>query len=549
MGTNWLSSQAKIDQGHHFFVDEGWNKLRIVARGPRIQTWVNGNLVEDLVNDEVYKTHARGFIGLQIHGLSEREVNLHPEFWYHHEAATDDQVAAHPDQAAAETSVTPTRRSLSLFLLLCLWTMPALGQSSTDPADASPHQHVHPSGAEALFQPREASGTSWLPDATPMFGTKRTWSSWSVMLHGAAFPQFLYEPANPHRTGGFSTHQFFVVNWGMLQARRRAGEGRFGVRAMISLEPWTLGDCGYISYLATGEVCEGDTIHDRQHPHDLFMELAADYDRPLLGSWRWQIYGGLSGEPALGPVSFPHGFPPWLNPIAPISHHWMDATHISFGVVTAGATTSDGRSKDRFSMEESRTRIVRISTWARSTRFRDADVPAEREVRASSLRRPPCRGGIRVSAAAAQRYRQADGLADLPSPVDQNGIWASTLAYGVNAGRVIIPADEFDATTQALLFETSVDLRDTHTFFGRAEVVEKPAEDLHAHEFARSIFTLAKLQAGYVRELKPWNGLRVGFGGTASISIVPEDLASRYDGRVAPGFGVFVSLRPSHHLM
>jgi quinoprotein glucose dehydrogenase len=80
MGTNWLSSQAKIDQGHHFFVDEGWNKLRIVARGPRIQTWVNGNLVEDLANEEVYKTYRKGFIGLQIHGLSERETNLHPEF-------------------------------------------------------------------------------------------------------------------------------------------------------------------------------------------------------------------------------------------------------------------------------------------------------------------------------------------------------------------------------------------------------------------------------------------------------------------------------------
>jgi len=80
MGTNWLSSQQKIDAGHHYFIDGGWNSLRIVARGPRIQTWVNGNLVEDLVNDEVYKTHSRGFIGLQIHGLSEREVNLHPEF-------------------------------------------------------------------------------------------------------------------------------------------------------------------------------------------------------------------------------------------------------------------------------------------------------------------------------------------------------------------------------------------------------------------------------------------------------------------------------------
>jgi glucose dehydrogenase len=80
MGTNWLSSQAKIDQGHRFFIDEGWNKLRIVARGPRIQTWVNGNLVEDLTNDDVYRTYPRGFIGLQIHGLSEREVKLHPDF-------------------------------------------------------------------------------------------------------------------------------------------------------------------------------------------------------------------------------------------------------------------------------------------------------------------------------------------------------------------------------------------------------------------------------------------------------------------------------------
>jgi quinoprotein glucose dehydrogenase len=76
LGTNWLSSQQKIDEGHHHFIDEGWNALRIVARGPRIQTWVNGHAVEDLVNAEVYKTHPRGFIGLQIHGLSEREVTL-----------------------------------------------------------------------------------------------------------------------------------------------------------------------------------------------------------------------------------------------------------------------------------------------------------------------------------------------------------------------------------------------------------------------------------------------------------------------------------------
>jgi quinoprotein glucose dehydrogenase len=76
LGTGWLSSQQKIDKGHRHFVDEGWNTLRIIAKGPRIQTWVNGHPVEDLVNEDVYKTHPKGFIGLQIHGVSERELAL-----------------------------------------------------------------------------------------------------------------------------------------------------------------------------------------------------------------------------------------------------------------------------------------------------------------------------------------------------------------------------------------------------------------------------------------------------------------------------------------
>lgn len=73
MGTGWLSSREKIAEGHRHFIDGGWNKMRIVARGPRIQTWVNGQLVEDLVNEDVYRSHPRGFIGLQIHGLTGRE--------------------------------------------------------------------------------------------------------------------------------------------------------------------------------------------------------------------------------------------------------------------------------------------------------------------------------------------------------------------------------------------------------------------------------------------------------------------------------------------
>src|SRR5687767_14109803 len=87
-------------------------------------------------------------------------------------------------------------------------------------------------------------------------------------------------------------------------------------------------------------MCEGHAIHDRQHPHDLFMEVAAEYERPINESVRWQVYAGLAGEPALGPVAYPHQTSAMLNPVAPISHHWLDATHISFGVVT-GAVHND----------------------------------------------------------------------------------------------------------------------------------------------------------------------------------------------------------------
>jgi hypothetical protein len=119
-------------------------------------------------------------------------------------------------------------------------------------------------------------------------------------------------------------------------ADRKAGSGHFGLRGMISLEPFTIAGCGYPNLLASGEVCEGEAIHDRQHPHDLFMELAATYDRPLGGDAHLQLYGGPFGEPALGPVAFPHRISAMPNPVAPITHHWLDATHITYGVVTGG---------------------------------------------------------------------------------------------------------------------------------------------------------------------------------------------------------------------
>jgi hypothetical protein len=421
--------------------------------------------------------------------------------------------------------------------------------AQTEPSMVT-HQHHQSDATADLFPVRDASGTAWLPDQTPMFGSEHTWSGWSVMLNGVAFASFLYEPGDVHRTGGFSTHQFVSTNWGMLMARRRAGAARVGLRAMLSVEPWSVPGCGYLSFLATGEVCEGDTIHDRQHPHDLFMELAADYDRSLRGSWRWQVYGGLAGEPALGPPAFPHRISAMLNPIAPISHHWMDSTHITFGLITAGFYDR------RWKMETS------IFNGREPDENRgDLDLAALDSFSVRLTFVPHGRSAFQISAGhlteadpefAARPPSDVDRVtasATYHRPLASQGIWATTVGWGVNSGIVVIPTGAFKTTTHALLFESSATFRERDTWFGRAELVQKPAEDLHAHEYGAEIFTIAKVQGGYARQFKPWKGITSGVGGSVSLSIVPPALASRYGGRVAPGLAVFATVRPPRHGM
>jgi hypothetical protein len=336
----------------------------------------------------------------------------------------------------------------------------------------------------------------------------------------------------------------------MVMARRPLGSGRLGLRAMMSAEPWSVPGCGYLNLLATGEMCEGDTIHDRQHPHDLFMELAADYDRPLRGSVRWQLYAGLAGEPALGPAAFPHRGSALLNPLAPISHHWLDSTHITFGLMTLGvygqrwkaeASLFNGREPDEARGDLDLAPLDSVS--GRVTFLPDKHLALQVSVghlhEAEAEFPPEPRTDVDRVTASATYHRLLDG----------DGFWATTLAFGLNSGPEVIPTGVLHLTTQAVLLESSATLRGRHTVFGRAEVVEKPAHDLHAHEYATEVFTVAKMQGGYVREFKPWKGLVPGLGGAVSASVVPPQLASRYNGRVAPGFDIFLTLRPRRHDM
>lgn len=135
-------------------------------------------------------------------------------------------------------------------------------------------------------------------------------------------------------------HQVESQNWFMAGGSKSIGRGRFFVRGMISLEPFTLRQIGSAEVFQTGETYQHLPLIDYQHPHDLVMNASARYDHPLAGAWRWFVSGGPVDAPALGPESFMHRASADGNPTAPLGHHNLDATHISHDVITGGAETA-----------------------------------------------------------------------------------------------------------------------------------------------------------------------------------------------------------------
>jgi len=177
---------------------------------------------------------------------------------------------------------------------------------------------------------QEASRTAWQPAATPMHARHSMIGDWQMMTHYNAFLAY------DHQSGPRGGDQFNSVNWLMLMATRRTGDNELAFHGMFSAEPWTTTGRGYPLIFQSGEAYRGQPLIDRQHPHDFLMELSGRYGRLIANETVFSFYVAPSGEPALGPPAFPHRLSAMDNPAAPVSHHWLDSTHISFGVLTAG---------------------------------------------------------------------------------------------------------------------------------------------------------------------------------------------------------------------
>ena len=191
---------------------------------------------------------------------------------------------------------------------------------------------MHPETFPQEIVRHAGSGTSAEPDSTPVPMLMKTKGKWTMMFHANAF--VLDQQQSSPRGGD----KFFSTNWFMGMAQRSLGPGVFTARAMLSLEPATIAERRYPLLFQQGETAYCKPIADGQHPHNFFMEIAALYDLKLGSNGLLSFYAAPIGDPAIGPIAYPHRASASENPLATLGHHQEDSTHIAEDVVTVGVT-------------------------------------------------------------------------------------------------------------------------------------------------------------------------------------------------------------------
>ncbi|HEY6195978.1 MAG TPA: hypothetical protein VI504_13130 [Candidatus Eisenbacteria bacterium] len=359
---------------------------------------------------------------------------------------------------------------------------------------------------------REASGTAWQPDAAEHRGLHVPHGEWTLMLHGMA------NLVQDHQGGPRGADKLFADNMLMAMAQRPLGAATLGLRAMLSAEPATIGKGGYPLLLQTGETADGRTpLVDRQHPHDLFMELAASLS-VARGDRSVFVYGGLPGEPALGPPAFMHRYSGMNLPAAPITHHWLDSTHISYGVLTLGAIADRlklegsafrGREPDehRWNLESPKldSYALRISlnptsAWALQASHGRLESPEQLEPGVDQER----------TTASAIHERRWEG-----------GRCGAMLAWGRDRNRP-------GRTLDAFLLEASAELHERHTLFARAERAKKDELFTAPDPRAGATFDVGALAAGYRYDFRHGPHIATGVGVQAALALVPGELREAY---------------------
>lgn len=401
--------------------------------------------------------------------------------------------------------------------------MPGMDHGSMPGMDMNHPMMVGATGSYGMT--RDASGTSWQPDSTPMEGMHGMVGDWTTMLHG--YLTGVYD----HQGGPRGDDMTFSESMLMGMAQKQVGIGTLTLRAMMSLDP-LMGKSGYPLLLQTGETADGvTTLVDRQHPHDLFMELAGIYSVPVGKDMSVFGYVGYPGEPALGPPAFMHRFSAMDNPAAPISHHWLDSTHITYGVLTGGFVDGDwkvegsvfrGREPDQFrwnfdpvSLDSASARLSWNPTpnWSLQVSHGFIESPEQLEPNVN------------------QHRTTASASYNLPL---EHGNWQTTLAWGRNNNQ---PGNTLDA----FLLESEASWYN-HTVFARAENAEKDELFEAPSPLAGDVFRVSTFSLGYIYDIPVGEHLKLGLGAMGSVYDLPSAIRPAY-GSSPTSYMVFTRLK------
>jgi len=371
---------------------------------------------------------------------------------------------------------------------------------------------------------REGSGTSWLPDSSPMFmKSLGKQGGFDLSLMGNATVN--YADAGGKR----GESQLFSNSMPMLMARKEAGGGILSLNLMASADPIFNGQRGYPNLFQTGETAHGQALVDRQHPHDLLSELTLSYSHPVKDGVRWFVYGGPVGEPALGGPMYLHRPSGLENPEAPISHHWFDATHISWGVITAGLNT------DKWQVEAS------AFNGHEPDENRYSPDPISLNSASARVTYNPTRNlSLQTS------YGYLNSPESLEPGVDQHrvtfsGIYNRPLKNGDNFALTALWGRNYriGEASDAYLLEATLYHGPT-SVFARYENVDK---DELVGAPAGS-YRVNKLILGGVQNLASKSGLDYGIGAYAGVYSFPSSLDPFY-GKNPLTLGIFLRVRPS----
>ncbi len=375
------------------------------------------------------------------------------------------------------------------------------------------HEHMQmPQEGISAEMSKQASGTSWQPGSSPMEGVHFMSHGWNIMAHGYVFGIYDYQGGKRGSDKVFSSSMF------MLMASRKTSAGTLGFRSMLSLDP-LMGKRGYPLLFQTGETYDGThPLIDRQHPHDLFMEEALTYSLPLSEKNSLFAYFGLPGEPALGPPTFMHRFSAVDNPEAPLGHHWLDSTHISYGVITLGCVFG------AFKFD--------------SSAFRGRE-PNENRWDIESPKFDSYSGRITFNPNEDLSFQASYGYLDSPEQLEpyvnvgrvtvsamynrnfKEGNWQTTFAWGRNDKKPGLD-------TNAFLLESTVNLLKTHTVFTRFEYLQKDELFEEGDPLAGKRYGVKKFSIGYIYDFPVWKHLQLGVGSLFSAHFIPETLEEVY---------------------